>query len=235
MKTLLILNSSGRVTRSITRRLTRRFAERWQSRTESRVIERDLTATPPGVVNEPWIAAAFKDSALWTDVDRTALQQSETLIQELESADAVVIGAPLYNFGMPAQLKAYIDQIIRVGRTFALDPSAPVPYWGLLTPRPVVVVTSAGDGDLQKGGALEHLNFLEPHLTQILSFIGLGEPTWVRVGYEEFGDDRLKRGLQAAELRIDELVDSLTRTHVAAGTGEPGLPTASQTGELQVR
>lgn len=210
MKTLLVIHSSGRATRSITRKLALRFAARWQAREGFRVLERDLTSEPPPVVNEAWIAAAFRDPEKRTDADRLVLQRSENLIRELESADAVVIGVPLYNFGMPAQLKAYIDQIVRVGRTFALDPAAPVPYWGLLPPKPVVVVTSAGDGELQKGGALEHLNFLEPHLTHVLGFIGLGEPTWVRVGYEEFGDDRLKRALSAAEAAVDRLADELS-------------------------
>ena len=209
MKTLLIINSSGRVTRSITRRLTRRFAERWQAEEGFRVIERDLTSTPPSVVNEAWVAAAFRDPSKRSEADEQALRESEKLIEELEAADAVVIGAPLYNFGMPAQLKAYIDQLVRVGRTFAFDANAAVPYWGLLTPKPVVVVTSAGDGDLQKGGVLQHLNFLEPHLALVLHFVGLGEPQWVRVGYEEFGDDRLKRALGAAERAIDELAEQV--------------------------
>lgn len=211
MKTLLIVHASGRITRSITRRLTRRFAERWSAHPGFRVVERDLTASPPPVVNEPWIAAAFRDPAKRTEVDREVLGASDGLIDELNAADAVVIGVPLYNFGMPAQLKAYIDQIVRVGRTFALDPGAPVPYWGLLSPKPVVVVTAAGDGDLLKGGALEHLNFLEPHLTHVLSFVGLGRPQWVRVGYEEFGDDRLARSLKAAEVAVDALAERLVQ------------------------
>jgi FMN-dependent NADH-azoreductase len=209
MKTLLVINSSGRVTRSITRRLTRRFSDRWSSHPEHRVVERDLTASAPSVVNEAWITAAFRDPAEHTAADREALRQSDALIDELIAADAVIFGVPLYNFGMPAQLKAYIDQLVRVGRTFALDPTAAIPYWGLLSPKPVVVVTSAGDGALLKGGELEHLNFLEPHLTHVLSFIGLGDPTWIRVGYEEFGDDRLKRALATAEASLDSLADNI--------------------------
>lgn len=226
MNTLLVLNSSGRVIRSITRRLTQRFSDHWRQRTDSRVIERDLTATPPPVVNEAWVAAAFRSPGEETEADHAALRQSNALIEELESADAVIIGVPLYNFGMPAQLKAYIDQIVRVGRTFALDPSAPVPYWGLLSPKPVVVVTSAGDGALLRGGAQEHLNFMEPHLDHVLNFIGLGLPIWVRVGYEEFGDDRLQRALSAAESAIDELAARfrLEQTQHQVGRGVPAEP-----------
>ncbi len=218
MKTLLVLNSSGRVTRSVTRRLTHRFSERWQTGGGGRVVERDLTRLPPPVVDEAWVAAAFREAGEQIPADVEALRVSETLIEELTAADAVIVGVPLYNFGMPAQLKAYFDQIIRVGRTFGLDPSASVPYWGLLSPKPVVVVTSAGDGALLGGGELEHLNFLEPHLTHLLSFIGLGRPAWVRVGYEEFGDDRLRRSIETAEAELDQWADRLLNSGEAVPT-----------------
>jgi FMN-dependent NADH-azoreductase len=225
MNPLLVIHSSGRTTRSITRRLTRRFSDLWQAQTGGPVIERDLTASTPPVVNENWIAAAFRNPADRTASDREALRTSDALIEELESAAAVVIGAPLYNFGMPAQLKAYIDQIVLVGRTFALDPSGPVPYYGLLKAKPVVVITSAGDGALLGDGAEARLNFLEPHLNQVLGFIGLGAPTWVRVGYEEFGDDRLKHSLAAAETAVDTLARQLAENVFAAS---PLAATASE-------
>lgn len=209
MKTLLVINSSGRHTRSITRRLTARFADQWKARTAARVIARDLTLQPPPVVNEAWVAAAFRDPRQRTADDLTALSLSETLIGELEAADVVVIGAPIYNFGMPAQLKAYLDQIVLVGRTFSINLAAAEPYAGLVASKPVVAITSAGDGALFPGGALAHLNFLEPHLSQVLKFIGLEPPAWVRVGYEEFGDDRLQRSLRTAESTVDELAARL--------------------------
>ena len=110
---------------------------------------------------------------------------SETLIEELIEADAIVLGVPMYNFGMPAQLKAYFDEIVRVGRTFAFDADASEPYRPLLSSKPVVVIVSVGDGSLLPGGTLAHLNFLEPHLEAILAFIGLTDITFVRAGYDE--------------------------------------------------
>src|SRR5688500_164496 len=100
---------------------------------------------------------------------------------------------------MPAQLKAYIDQIVPVARTFAFEPAAGDPYRPLLASKPVIVITAAGDGAVLAGGAMAHLNFLEPHLETVFGFIGLKDITHVRVGYDEFQDDRLRRSIAAAE------------------------------------
>jgi FMN-dependent NADH-azoreductase len=129
MKTLLVLNASGRVTRSITRRLTKRFAESWRAwNPDGTILQRDLGLNPPPPVNERWIAAAFADSAQRSLEMNEALRVSETLIEEIERADTVLLGTPIYNFGMPAQLKAWFDQIVRVGRTFEMVPGDAEPY-----------------------------------------------------------------------------------------------------------
>ena len=149
-----------------------------------------------------------------------ALQVSDSLIDELVAADCVVLGTPIYNFGMPAQLKAYFDQVVRVGRTFAFAPGDAEPYRPLLASKPVIVVTAAGDGSMHPGGALYHLNYLEPHLLTVLGFIGLTDTTFVRVGYDEFQDDRLKRSLSAAERTIDELATAMSRKFAENSTAE---------------
>jgi FMN-dependent NADH-azoreductase len=201
MKTLLVLNSSGRVTRSITRRLTARFAEAWRAKNQpGRVIERDLTANPPPMVNEAWIAAAFQTPPATPAPD--VLQLSNTLISEIENAETIVIGAPIYNFGMPAQLKAYFDQIVRSGLTYAFDEAAESPYRPLLRNKPVFIIVSAGDGEIFPGGTLAHMNHLEPHLSTVLGFIGLTDLHFIRVGHEEFKDARFRRSLEAAEAAV---------------------------------
>lgn len=206
MKTLLVINCSGRVSRSLSRRLTHRFAQAWLAHQPSgRIIERDLGSNPPPPVNERWIAAAFADPAESTDASRDALRLSETLIEEIVAADTVIIGTPIYNFGMPAQLKAYFDQVVRVGRTFAFAPGEAEPYRPMLASKPVIAVSAAGDGAMHPGGKLWPLNFLEPHLATTLAFIGLTDLTFVRVGYDEYKDERLKRSLAAAEAELDRL------------------------------
>jgi len=210
MKTLLVINSSGRITRSITRHLTTRFAEGWKSRHPGGEIRsRDVGMNPPPPANEGWIAAAFAASTERTPAMREALALSDTLIDEIIAADAIVLGVPMYNFGMPAQLKAYVDQIVRIGRAFDFDATAANPYRPLLASKPVVAILSAGDGSLHIGGALAHLNFLEPHLKTILEFIGLTGAAFIRAGYDEYQDDRAKRSLASAESAIDELLPRL--------------------------
>jgi FMN-dependent NADH-azoreductase len=208
MKSLLVINSSGRTTRSITRHLTGRFSRAWQARhPDGIVVTRDVTATPPPFVTEAWIAAAYADPV--PAEPPAVLAESNTFIDEIIGADLLVIGAPIYNFGIPAQLKAWVDQIVRVGRTFAIDPASPNPYRPLLQNKPVIIVTSAGDGAMHPGGEMFHLNHLEPHLTTVLGFIGLTDIHFVRAGYDEFQDDRAQRSLAAAEAEIDRLMVEL--------------------------
>lgn len=210
MKTLLVINSSGRVTRSITRQLTTRFADGWISLyCGAEIRSCDVGLNPPPPVNERWIAAAFAAPTERTSVMHEALALSDAMLDEIIAADAIVLGVPMYNFGMPAQLKAYVDQIVRIGRAFDFDASAHEPYRPLLSSKPVVVIVSAGDGSLHPGGALAHLNFLEPHLATILGFIGLTDVTFVRAGYDEYQDDRAKRSLAAAESAVDEVLARL--------------------------
>lgn len=209
MKTLLAIHASGRVTRSITRRLAGRFIEHWQAANPAgRVIQRDIGRQAPAPVNEPWIAAAFADPGRRTPAMQRSLASSEQLIADIESADAMVLGTPMYNFGVPAQLKAYFDQIIRVNRTFAFDPDSAEPYRPLLSDKPVTVIVSVGDGSLLPGHDMAHLNFLEPHLSTMLGFIGLTKLQYVRVGYEEFQDHRLHESLAAAERAVTQLARS---------------------------
>lgn len=210
MRTLLSINASGRQTRSITRRLTSRFVEAWLAVNRSAtVLERDVGLAPPPVVTEKWIAAAYSDPATHSPELREALVVSDELIAEIESADLIVVGAPIYNFGMPAQLKAYFDQIVRVGRSFDYDPNRKHPYLPLLADKPVIVVTSAGDGAIHPGGPLENMNHFEPHLKTVFGFIGLNSLEFVRVGYEEFSDDRLRDSIANAEAMIDRLACSI--------------------------
>lgn len=206
MKRLLAVNASGRVTRSVTRNMVQRFVERWETtHPDGEVVHRDVGLDSPPAVSEPWIAAAYSEPDKHDATMREAIAVSDDLIDELLAADAVVIGAPMYNFGMPAQLKAWIDQIVRVGRTFDIDPSRENPYVPLAGDRRVTVLVSAGDIELHPGGALASFNHLEPHLRTVLGFIGMTEVEFVRVGNEEFKDARHQESMNAAMAEIDAI------------------------------
>jgi FMN-dependent NADH-azoreductase len=202
MKTLLAIHSSGRTTRSVTRSHVARFVQRWRSRAPAfTLVERDVGLAPPPGVSEPWIAAAFDWPRSRPD---GVLRESEALIEEIESADAIVLGVPMYNFGMPAQLKAYFDQVIRIDRTFSFHPGATQPYRPLLASKPCVVIMSVSDETLYPGGALAHLNFVESHLRTLWAFIGIRELEFVRALDT---DDRARTARSMAD--VDTAADGM--------------------------
>jgi FMN-dependent NADH-azoreductase len=173
---LLQIDSSGRST-SVTRKLTAKFAEEWKkSYPTSRVIHRDLAASAVPLITDDW-SATFLDASKLTPDQQSYLATSDQLIEELQSADTVVIGAPMYNFSIPAPLKAWIDHVVRIGKTFGYGPNGPQ---GLLGRKNVVVITSRG-GAYEKGSARSAFDFQEPYLQHILGFIGLTDITFIHV------------------------------------------------------
>jgi FMN-dependent NADH-azoreductase len=119
---LLQIDSSARAG-SVTRRLTAKFAEQWRAtQPGGEVIERDLSTTILPLVTDDWSATQIEPSKR-SSAQRNYLSASDRLIEELQVADTIVIGAPMYNFAIPSLLKAWIDQIVRVGKTFAYGPS----------------------------------------------------------------------------------------------------------------
>jgi FMN-dependent NADH-azoreductase len=171
---LLQIDSSAR-TSSVTRRLTTKFAEEWRkNHPDGDVTQRDLSATALPLITDDWIATQLEDSKL-TPAQRAYLSTSDELIEELAAADTVVIGVPMYNFSIPSSLKAWIDQIVRIGKTVGYGPNGPR---GLLARKKVVVITSRGSA-YEKGTAREAFDFQEPYLRHILGFIGLTHVTFI--------------------------------------------------------
>jgi FMN-dependent NADH-azoreductase len=139
--TLLRIDSSAR-RNSVSRQLTQAFIETWKKENPAgQVIERDLAATPLPLITDEWALAVHSDPATLTPAQRETLSVSDALIEELLLADTIVVGAPMYNFTISAPLKAWIDQIVRVGRTVFRGPKGPE---GVLKGKKVVVLTSRG-------------------------------------------------------------------------------------------
>lgn len=123
MTTLLRLDSSARRSRSLTRSLGDNFQREWErQRPQDRWITRDLASEPPAHISEDWISAAFTPATSRTPEQKTVLVPSDRLIDELEEADIILLNAPMYNSGMPSALKAWLDNVVRIGRTFFLRP-----------------------------------------------------------------------------------------------------------------
>lgn len=219
MTTLLQIDSSARHGRSghdprgsHTRRLTDHFVRRWLARDPgTRVIGRDVAWDPPRPVDHRWIEAAFTRPERRTPPMAEVLRESDRLVDELEAADVVVVGAPMYNFGVPSPLKAWIDNVVRVGRTFGFDRSREgAPYWPLLPAgKTLVVLAARGDGGYGAGGALADANLVEASLRVPLAYIGVTDVHSVAVEWDEFADERVAESLRRAEAEIEALVARL--------------------------
>lgn len=212
---------------SHTRRLTRRFIERWQAaRPQDSVSYRDVGQQPPSPVSGDWIAAAFTRPERRDEAARAQLAESDVLVEELLRADLIVIGAPMYNFGLPAQLKAWVDNVVRVGVTFGFDRSRQgEPYWPMLPPgKRLVILSSRGDYGYDPGGRLEALNLVERGLSVPMAYLGLTDTHSIAIEYDEFGDERLRASISTAEIAVDELVATLTQD--ITGAAKPSLAVA---------
>lgn len=202
---------------SHTRRLTHRFVARWQAaRPQDSVIYRDVGQQPPAPVSGDWIAAAFTRPERRDEAARAQLAESDMLVAELLRADLIVIGAPMYNFGLPAQLKAWVDNVVRVGVTFGFDRSRQgEPYWPMLPPgKRLVILSSRGDYGYDAGGRLEALNLVERGLSVPMGYLGLTDVDSIAIEYDEFADERLRASISAAEAAVDGLVEKLLRDGV---------------------
>lgn len=165
--TLLRIDASARRDGSVSRQLTDQIIEKL---TPDHVIARDL-ANPLPHVNEAWISANFTPVTDRNDEQHKALELSDTLIEEVQQADTIVIGAPIYNFGVPAGLKAWIDLVARAGVTFRYTEEGPV---GLLTGKRTIVVVASGGTE-----AGSNYDFATGFLKHVLGFIGLTDVEFV--------------------------------------------------------
>jgi FMN-dependent NADH-azoreductase len=192
MSTLLIINSSPR-SGSVSRRLTSHVAEQWKQRnSDGRIIERDLTANAPPFVSGNWIQASYTPDAQRTPQQQQVLAQSDVLISELMAADVIVIGAPMHNFSISAPLKAWIDQIVRAGKTFSYGENGPK---GLIpADKKVLVIVSRG-GMYGEGSPSD---FQVPYLRHMLRFVGLNNLTVIDADQQAFGPEAAQKSLDKA-------------------------------------
>jgi FMN-dependent NADH-azoreductase len=232
MTTLLHIDSSARPGRSgidargsHTRRLTARFVQRWrQMEPTTNVIYRDVGLHPPAPVSGDWIRAAFTPEHVRDASMRQVLAASDELVEELIAADVIVAGVPMYNFGPPAQFKAYIDNIVRAGKTFGFDRSrAGDPYWPLLAEqgKRLVILSSRGDYGYDAGERIADRNHVEESVRTAFAYMGITQSWSVAVEYDEFGDERLLASLAKAEQDVDRLVTKLTRSNLGRWASDP--------------
>lgn len=196
---LLRIDSSARGN-SVTRKLTAKFAETWKKENPGgQVIARDLATTSLPLITDDWVEGSSIDPAKRTAAHHQALSTSDVLIKELQAADTIVIGAPMYNFSIPFPLKAWIDHVVRRGQTFSYGAEGPK---GMLTGKKVFVITARA-GSYPPGSPMEKLDFQEPYLRFILGFVGITDVTFIHADSQ--GREAGAASLVAAGQRIEEI------------------------------
>ena len=219
MTTILHLDTSARTLdksrskhNSISRTLADSFREQWEKKiTDTEVIYRDLGANPPDFINELWIAAAFTPDEQRTTEQNSLLSLSDELIDEVIKADIILLSTPMYNYGMPAVLKAWFDQVIRVNKTFTFDLSrGDFPLQPILFGKTMVLIASCGEFGFQVGGVREKMNHLGPHVEVASQYLGIEKFYEICSEYQEFGDQRHIKSLNYAHSEIKNLVSQLT-------------------------
>ena len=205
MSTLLIVTASPRGDRSVSRALTSTFAEQWaQKHPGDMILLRDVGHHPVPHVTEPWVVGAFATPDAQTAESKAAIAVSDALVEEFLAADRYVFGVPMYNFNVPSTFKAYIDQIVRPGRTFGVGPAG---YEGLVKNKKGLFITSSG-GSYTPGSASAAMNFQEPYLRAIFGFMGLTDLQFVMADNLNRGDDAAAQSKERTENALKELAGS---------------------------
>jgi len=190
---ILKINSSGRNSESYSRKLVDRLVAKLSAKnTDVKVTERDTSA---GIdfVDERWITSSFTPADARTADQEKHLTLSNELVDELIAADTLVIGVAMYNFAIPASLKAWLDQVVRPGRTFHYSDTGPQ---GLLTDKKVYVVLATGG--TEAGGEMDYAS---GYLRHILGFMGITD-------VEIIAADQLMMGDEAKLAKVHELIEA---------------------------
>ena len=199
MKSLLVINSSAAREGSVSRELVEFAVDRLlQDAPQAEVVRRDLGANPV-----PHLAVDTLNGVRGTpvsDSERQARALSDELLSELRAADTIVIGAPMYNFGVTTSLRAWFDHVLRAGETFSYSSEGPK---GLLVGKRVIVIESRGG--LYSEGPAAAVDFQEPYLRHLLNFIGIKDVTFVHAEKIGYGPDARAAALSAARGKIEAL------------------------------
>lgn len=205
MANILHIDSSPRGERSISRTLSYEFITSWKdTHPEDTITYRDLGRNPVPHVDESWIAAAFTPPNARTPELTEAISLSDSLVDELLEADRYVLGVPMYNLSVPSTFKAYIDQIVRVGRTFVIGENGSIS--GLVpSDKKLLVITSRG-GTFPPGTPAAAYDLQEPYIRAIFGFIGITDITFIHADSLNLGDEAREKSLEAAKNAIAQAV-----------------------------
>jgi FMN-dependent NADH-azoreductase len=193
MANLLVVESSPR-SASVSASVAKEYVTEWQRKNPSgTVVRRNVANEPVPFVTEEWVVAVYTPAENRTEEQKKLLAVSDKLIGELESADTVVIAVPMHNFSISAHLKTWIDQVVRVGRTFSYTAQGPK---GLLAENKKVIVILARGGAYAGESPVAFLDHQEPYLRTILGFIGLKNVQFAHAENQGSGGEAAQQGVK---------------------------------------
>lgn len=196
MSKLLRIDSSSRITGSHSSQLADEAEAAWlSSNLGGTVVRRHLGQNPLPVLSQQTISGFFTPDDALTDEMRIATELSDTLIRELQNADTLLLAVPIYNFSVPAALKCWIDQVTRIGHTFAYENGS---FRGLTQTNRAIVICAYGAGGYLPGQPFEQANFLEPYVKFLLNFLGIETVDIVSVQSTTADDATVAASLQQA-------------------------------------
>ncbi|UGQ47532.1 FMN-dependent NADH-azoreductase [Massilia endophytica] len=202
MANVLYINSSVRTSGSLSRQLSAEFIAKWKAaHPADTIVERDLASRPVPHLSEEMMGAFFTPAEQRNAEQAQTVKLSDALVDEVEAADIIVIGAPMYNFSVPSTLKAYIDHIARAGRTFKYGPNGAE---GLLKDKKVYVFTASGG--VYSEGPAAGFDFLATYLRAVLGFLGITDISFIRAEGVAMGEQAVADTLAKTRRSIEELI-----------------------------
>lgn len=202
MANVLYINSSVRNAGSLSRQLSAEFIAKWKANNPAdAIVERDLAVHPVPHLTEQMLGAFFTPAEARNAEQAHTVKVSDLLVDEVYAADVIVLGAPMYNFSVSSGLKAWIDHVVRAGRTFQYGANGPE---GLLKGKKVIVFTASGG--VYSEGPSSAYDFLATYLRAVLGFVGLTDVTFIQAEGVALGEDAVASTLAKSRGAIEELI-----------------------------
>jgi FMN-dependent NADH-azoreductase len=201
MKNILVINTSLNNEHGNSNKLTELFTQRWQQVENIRVVEQNLTT-----LNLPHLSADEMQAWSIAPADRNQSQKdlanhSDQLIAELKLADHVILGMPMYNFGVPSTFKTWIDRVARAGITFSYTEQGPK---GLLEGKKVTIL--AARGGMYAGTPKDSQS---QYLKDVFAFLGLSDIEFIYAEGLAMGEDGAAKAWKSVEQRIEDILPKL--------------------------
>ncbi len=201
MSELLVIESSANPAGSVSRDLTDAFVASYKAaHPGATVVTHDLVAEPVPHLGVDLLGGLFGKPEALTGAQKEAIALSDKLIAQVEAASVIAIGVPMYNFSIPSTLKAWIDHVLRAGRTFRYTENGPQ---GLLADKKILLIITSGG--VYSDGPYKANDFQETYLRAVFAFIGLTDVTVVRAEGLAFGPDAAAKAVAEAKTAIANL------------------------------